>query len=107
MGSIFNEKDVVMKNALATGNAVTRKARLLAAQLAGAVLGMECVQFAAGQSWNVHPALTDRYSLQIGAYAPNADTTASLNGTGGRIGTSVSFEDDLNLKDRKTVPAIL
>ena len=96
-----------MKNTLATGHALTRKGWLLAAQLTGIALGMSCVQFAAAQGWSVHPALTDRYSLQIGAYFPQADTTASLNGTGGRIGTSISFEDDLNLKDRKTVPAIL
>lgn len=54
-----------------------------------------------------HPGLTDMWSLQIGAYRPQVDTTASLNGTGGRVGTAISFEDDLNLTDRKTMPAIL
>jgi opacity protein-like surface antigen len=54
-----------------------------------------------------HPGLTDRWSLQIGVYAPEVATTASLNGTGGRIGTAISFEDDLNLDDRKTMPSIL
>lgn len=96
-----------MKNTLATGNTVTRKTWLFAARLTGVVLGMGCVHLAAAQGWNVHPALTDRYSLQIGAYYPTADTTASLNGTGGRIGTSVNFEDDLNLTDRKMVPQFL
>jgi hypothetical protein len=43
----------------------------------------------------------------VGAYAPNADTTAFLNGPTGARGTSVNFEDDLNLADRKTVPALL
>src|SRR5688500_13002738 len=54
-----------------------------------------------------HPALQDRWTLQIGAYSPQVDTTASLNGSGGRVGTAISFEDDLNLTDRKTMPAIL
>ncbi len=55
----------------------------------------------------MHPALTDRWTLQIGAYAPNVETTASLNGAGGRVGTQINFEEDLNLSDRKTMPAIL
>ena len=54
-----------------------------------------------------HPGLTDRWTLQIGAYSPKVDTTASLNGTGGRVGTSVNFEEDLNLTDRKTMPSVL
>jgi opacity protein-like surface antigen len=54
-----------------------------------------------------HPALTDRWSFQIGAYAPEVETTASLNGSGGRVGNTISFEDDLNLTDRKVMPSIL
>jgi hypothetical protein len=55
----------------------------------------------------VHPGLTDRWTLQLGAYAPKVDTTANLNGTGGVVNAAVSFEEDLNLSDRKTMPAIL
>ena len=74
-----------------------------------AVLGMTLCAMAAAQdaALKVHPALQDRWLFQLGAYAPSVDTTASLNGAGGKVGTSVSFEDDLNLADRKTMPTIL
>jgi hypothetical protein len=71
-----------------------------------ALLGVIACGSAAGQQ-PVHPALQDRFSIQIGAYAPNIETTASLNSATGARGTSISFEDELNLTDRKTVPAIL
>ena len=54
-----------------------------------------------------HPGLTDRWTFQLGAYWPKVDTTASLNGSGGVVNREVSFEDDLNLTDRKTLPALL
>ena len=62
---------------------------------------------AAAQQSGVHPALQDRFTIQIGAYAPQVDTTAFLNSSALARGTSISFEEDLNLTDRKTVPAIL
>jgi hypothetical protein len=62
---------------------------------------------ACGSAWGQHPALTDRWSFQLGAYAPNTETNASLNGTGGIVNRSVSFEDDLNLADRPTMPTFL
>jgi len=64
---------------------------------------------AAAQSaaWTTHPALQDRWSIQIGVYTPNVSTTAHLNGAGGRIGTEVDFEDDLGYADRKNMPAAL
>jgi hypothetical protein len=62
-----------------------------------------------GQStaWTTHPALQDRWSIQLGVYTPNVSTTARLNGAGGRIGTEVNFEDDLGYADRKHMPAVL
>jgi len=73
------------------------------------VVGMLTCGAAGAQdaSWSVHPALTDRWSLQLGAYFPKADTTASLNSTAGTRGTSISFEDDLGLDDSKTTATIL
>jgi len=71
-----------------------------------ALLGVITCGVAAGQQ-GIHPALQDRFSVQIGAYAPNADTTAYLNSSTLARGTSINFEEDLNLTDRKTVPAIL
>src|SRR5258705_11415640 len=70
-----------------------------------ALLGVMACGVAAGQQ-GVHPALQDRFSIQIRAYAPQGDTTAFLNSSTLARGTSLSFEDDLNLTDRKTVPAI-
>jgi opacity protein-like surface antigen len=72
-----------------------------------ALLGFVVSGLAAGQEWTTHPALTDRWSFQFGAFVPNVDTTGHLNNTAGTRGTTVSFEDDLNLTDRKAMPAIL
>lgn len=78
------------------------------AGLAGlAVLCFLASGIAAAQQSGAHPGLQDRFTIQIGAYAPNADTTAYLNSSALARGTSISFEEDLNLTDRKTVPAIL
>ena len=44
------------------------------------------------------------FTLQIGAFNPEATTTLRLDGTGGRFGTQVSFEGDLGGENRKTVP---
>ncbi len=78
------------------------------AQLALFALGMGFTGLVAAQdAWNVHPALQDRWTIQLGAYAPQVNTTAFLNSTAGGRGTSVNFEDDLNLKDRETMPALL
>ena len=74
-------------------------------------MGLALVAFAvcglaAGQGVS-HPALTDRWSFQLGAFVPNVETTAHLNNSAGTRGTSVNFEEDLNLTDRKTMPSIL
>jgi len=69
-----------------------------------ALLGLVACASAGAQ---VHPALQDRWSFQLGAFVPKVDTNAYLNGTGGRVGTSVNFEDELNLTDRKAMPAFL
>ena len=57
--------------------------------------------------WTTHPALQDRWSIQVGLYTPNVNTTARLNGSGGRIGTEINFEEDLGYADRKDMPAVL
>lgn len=74
-----------------------------------AVLGVLAAGLAAGQQtgWTTHPALQDRWSIQLGIYAPNVDTTARLNGAGGLVGTEVSFEEDLGFAERNDMPAIL
>ncbi len=73
-----------------------------------ALLGSFLSGAAAGQqaSWTVNPGLQDRWTLEIGAYAPKVKTTAHLDRTLG-LGTLVSFEDDLGLDDRKVDAPIL
>jgi opacity protein-like surface antigen len=84
-----------------------RPSALRSALRAGAALFLVLAGGVAPAQQVAHPGLTDRWTLQIGAYFPQVDTTASLNGTGGRVGTSINFEDDLNLTDRKVMPSIL
>ncbi len=73
-----------------------------------ALLGIFLSGLASGQqaNWTVHPGLQDRWTLEIGAYFPTVKTTAHLDSTLGR-GTSIDFEEDLGLDDRKTNAAIL
>ena len=57
-------------------------------------------------SWAVNPGLQDAFTLEIGAYSPKVETTARFDSALGP-GTSISFEDDLGLDDRKTQVAVL
>lgn len=59
------------------------------------------------QNWSVHPALQDRWNLELGAYVPKVKTTASLNNATSGAGTVLSFEDDLGLSDRETMGTLL
>jgi opacity protein-like surface antigen len=45
------------------------------------------------------------FSLQIGAFDANATTQVRLDASTGAAGTSVSFEGDLGLEERKALPA--
>jgi hypothetical protein len=47
-----------------------------------------------------HPALTDRFTFELGAYYSRSSTEASLGPSGGGTGVSVNFEDTLGLEDR-------
>jgi len=73
-----------------------------------AVLGISLSGLAVGQdaNWNVHPALQDRWSFDLGAYSPNIKSSASLNSTTNGTGTTVNLEDMLGLSDHKTVGEI-
>ena len=70
---------------------------------------MMCASLASGQQagGTTHPALQDRWSISIGLYPPKVETTARLHGSGGLLGTEVSFEEDLGYSDRADMPAIL
>jgi hypothetical protein len=80
-----------------------------ALRLGLALLGAMAAGLAAGQQagWTTHPALQDRWSVQLGIYTPNVATTARLNGAGGLVGTEVSFEEDLGFAERNDMPAFL
>ena len=45
--------------------------------------------------------------FQLGAFFPKIDTSARLNGTGGRIGTQLNFESELGMSDSKTTGTFL
>ena len=73
-----------------------------------ALLGIFASGLAIGQqTWTVNPGLQDGFTLEVGAYAPTVKTTARLDSATLGAGTSISFEDDLGLDDRKVQAAIL
>ena len=50
-------------------------------------------------------ALNDHYWLQAQAYRPDIDTTVSVSGKNGVVGTKIDLESDLDLSDRDNLPA--
>ncbi len=49
--------------------------------------------------------LNDRYWFEAEGFWPQVDTKVAINGAGGRVGTDIDLEGDLDLTDRKTLPA--
>lgn len=92
-------------------NRSPRPAFLAPAPVRAAVLaaGVICAGAALAQDtgWTTHPALQDRWAIQLGVYSPKVNTTFRLNGSGGQIGTEVNAEEDLGLKERNDMPALL
>jgi hypothetical protein len=86
-----------------TSTRIRSSARIVLALVTLGGCGAALGQDASG----AHPGLTDRWTFQLGAYRPNASTTAHLNSSTRAIGTEISFEDDLGFSDSKTVPALL
>ena len=60
-------------------------------------------QTAATEAVPNHPALSDRFTIEAGAFFSRSTTDASLGPSGGGTGVSVDFEDTLGLEDRNTV----
>lgn len=52
----------------------------------------------------LHPALQDRFSIGAGFFFPSTTTQASLTSNATGIGTTVNFEDSLDMARSKTVP---
>lgn len=51
-----------------------------------------------------HPALTDRFSFELGAFYTRNNTNSSLSPPGGGVGVIVNFEDTLGLDERNLIP---
>jgi predicted porin len=51
-------------------------------------------------AWGADDPSRNRFSVMVGGFWPDVDTTARANGTGGRVGTQLDFESDLGLDDR-------
>jgi hypothetical protein len=51
----------------------------------------------------IHPALTDRFFIGLGAFYPSSTTDARLNSPSG-LGTTINFEDTLGLDNSDIVP---
>lgn len=68
----------------------------------GAAVGAAFLAFASSaHAQNVD----DRYWLEVQAFWPDIDTSVSVAGNGGLVGTEIDLESDLKLKDRKSLPA--
>ncbi len=52
-------------------------------------------------------APNDRYWFEAQAYWPDVDTRVSVAGPNGVVGTTIDLESDLDLTDRKTLPAFM
>lgn len=85
----------------------TRAPLRAALALACAGLSVAVPALAQQAGGTTHPALQDRWALQLGVYSPKVSTTFRLDGTGGLLGTEVSAEEDLGLKERNDMPALL
>ena len=48
----------------------------------------------------------DTWVFRAAGFFPKIDTQARVDGTNGRLGTSVDFETDLGLEDSKTLPVV-
>jgi len=80
---------------------------LLRAALAFVCLSAAVPAPAQQAGWSTHPALQDRWAFQLGLYSPKVNSTFRLDGAGGLVGTEISAEEDLGLKERNDMPAVL
>ena len=48
----------------------------------------------------------DTWVFRAAGFFPKIDTKASVDGSGGRLGTTVDFESDIGLDDSKTLPIV-
>jgi hypothetical protein len=72
--------------------------------LAAGLLGPGALAGAA-QAQAAEGLAQDRYWFEAQAYWPDVDTTVAIAGPNGLVGTKIDLESDLDLSDRKTLPA--
>lgn len=82
---------------------MTRSAQKLSLLKAGLAAGALCA--AAGSSQANAQQIDDRYWLEIQAFWPDIDTSVAVSSANGARGTSIDLESDLDLRDRKSLPA--
>ena len=73
---------------------------LAALGLAGAAIAPAAAQVP------LHPALQDRWTFGAGVFFPSTTTQASLTSNRTGLGTTIDFEDGLDIERSKTVPAL-
>ena len=74
--------------------------------LAVFLLGIGPAAYAQGKpEWRSWP-MGERVGVNVGTFFANLETTVRLDGTGGVLGTSISFEQNLGLDDTKTRPMV-
>ncbi|MBO9557556.1 MAG: outer membrane beta-barrel protein [Caulobacter sp.] len=65
-----------------------------------------CAAFFALASSAHAQAVEDKYWLQVQAFWPTINTSVEVNSASGARGTKIDLESDLDLADRKSLPAI-
>lgn len=73
---------------------------LLGLALLGAALA------AGAEEVPLHPALQDRFSFGAGVFFPKVATQAQLTSNRSGVGTSIDFEETLDIERSKTVPTL-
>jgi hypothetical protein len=79
--------------------------RTLGTALAGLALAAAMAPAGADEA-PLHPALQDRWTFGVGAFFPKTTTQASLTSRNTGVGTTVDFEDTLDMARSKTVPIL-
>ena len=58
-----------------------------------------------GDEWRDWP-LGDPFTISVEVFFPNIDTTVRLDASDGTVGTTIDFEQNLNMSDTETLPAL-
>src|SRR5499427_11138255 len=70
----------------------------------GAVLLVSLTPALADDAIPSHPALTDKFYFEVGAFVPKTSTSAQLDSANLGLGANVDFERALGMTTQKVVP---